>query len=159
MIFTVLLIVLLHSSKLVASPLQRSLIQRRQLLDGTAKSDGVAPKQPGISSSTNSDLKTSISFVFSTSQTMLTTTKGTTTALTMLNEKIDERSMKETSNSNSKSKAGLITAIAAPTGLLGIVGTVIGAFLYKKNQSNSSSNSNSRGFLNQILNFTGNSIL
>lgn len=141
MILTSLSLLLLHSSTLLSSPLHRSLIQRRQLLDGIARSGGVAPKPPG-SSASDSSFQPSSSLPWLTSFT-------TTTMMVLLNDKADERSMKETNESQSKSKAGLIAAIAAPTGILGIVGAAIGAFLYKKNQSNSSNNA---GFLSQFFN-------
>ena len=130
----IFVILLLHSSNILCSSLHSLLIHRRQLLDGTAKSGGVAPKPPGSDSSINSH---------SSARSHLSTSIS-------VNEKADERSVKETVQSKSSSKAGLIAAIAAPTGILGVIGAAVGAFFLKKNQS-SSSTSNVGGMVSRFL--------
>ena len=118
----IVLVVLIYSSNIVRSSLHSVLIHRRQLLDGTAKSGGVAPKPRDGDSSVG---------LFSSARPPLLSTSD------FVHEKLDQRSVKETAQPKSSSKAGLIAAIAAPTGILGIVGAAVGAFLFKKNQSNS----------------------
>ena len=120
--FLLLLIVLIDVSQTVSYNRSKLQIKRRQLLDGTAKSGGVAPKPPG-------DLSVPMSSI--NVPTSLSST------IRLVPATIEERSIKEATNTQSKSKSGLIAAIAAPTGILGIIGALIGAFVYKKNNLNS----------------------
>jgi uncharacterized membrane protein YeaQ/YmgE (transglycosylase-associated protein family) len=77
-----------------------------------------------------------------------------TTIPTMLaSDLAEDRSIKETVSPNSSSKSGLIAAILAPTGILGLIGAAVGAFLYKKNQTDSTSENT--GFFSRF--FSGNS--
>jgi hypothetical protein len=120
-------------------------------LDGTAKSGGVAPKPPG---SDNVFSNNPVSFL--TQQTTIQQMFSmSSTATTMrISELVEDHSSQDKASSDSISKGGLIASILAPTGILGVIGGVVGAFLYKKNQTNSSTNDN-RGFLSQF--FSGNS--
>jgi hypothetical protein len=127
--------------------LLKSLIQRRQILDGTAKSGGVAPKPPGSDQVFSRNPVSSLS----TANQMF----SITTISTMLaSDLAEDRSIKETVSPNSSSKSGLIAAILAPTGILGLIGAAVGAFLYKKNQTNSTTSENT-GFFSRF--FSGNS--
>jgi hypothetical protein len=130
------------------TPLFKSLIQRRQLLDGTAKSGGVAPKPPGSDHVFSNNPITSLTQRTTNNQIFPTTT---TTTQIIINESAGDRSIKDTASSNSISKAGLIASIVAPTGILGVIGAAIGAFFYKKNQP---TNDNG-GFFSNL--FSGNS--
>ncbi|CAF1189868.1 unnamed protein product [Adineta steineri] len=122
--------------------LRKSLIQRRQLLDGTAKSDGVAPKPPGSDNFFNNNIITSL-----TQQTTIHYTYSTTSKL-IKDELANDRSIKDQTSSQSSSKAGLIASIVAPTGILGVIGAAVGAYFFKKNQTNSSTNENGGFFSN-----------
>ncbi|CAF3820018.1 unnamed protein product [Rotaria sordida] len=135
--------------------LLKSLIQRRQLLDGTAKNDGVSPKPPGSDSSFNQNF---ISYL--TQQTILNHIFPTITTTTIIikNDLVDDRSIKDTSSSNSKSKASLIASILAPTGILGLIGSIIGILFYKNNQTNSSIN-DTKGFFSKFFNKNSNGII
>ena len=131
--------------------LLKSLIQRRQLLDGTAKSGGVAPKPPGSDQVFSRNSVTGLSQQTTTARQMLSVT---TSSMTPVSGSAEDRSIKDTVSSNSSSKSGLIASILAPTGILGLVGAVVGAFLYKKNHTNSTTNENT-GFFSRF--FSGNS--
>jgi len=131
------------------TPVLKSLIQRRQILDGTAKSGGVAPKPPG---SDHVFSNNPISFI--TQRSTIQQIFSMTVTTTKTNELSEDRSIKDTASSNSSSKSSLIASILAPTGILGLIGAAVGAFLYKKNQTNSSTNDN-RGIFSQF--FSGNS--
>jgi len=132
------------------TPLLKSLIQRRQLLDGTAKSGGVAPKPPGSDHVFSNNPVSSLTQRLTIEQ--ILSTSATTRKINEVTE--EDRSIKNTASSNSSSKSSLIASILAPTGILGLIGAAVGAFFYKKNQTNSSTNDN-RGFLSQF--FSGNS--
>jgi hypothetical protein len=137
------------------TPLLKSLIQRRQILDGTAKSGGVAPKPPGSDHVFNNN-PVSFSSPQPTSNQIFPMLTTTTTII--INELEEDRSIKETASTNSSSKSGLLASILAPTGILGLVGAVVGAFLYKKNQTNSATNDNT-GFLNNFFSRNSNAII
>ena len=139
----VYLLLAIYPSIVLTSPLYRSFIQRRQLLDGTAKSGGVAPKPPGSDKSFNNNAAVTSSHSPMTSATT-----------SLANGNLQDRAVKDTVSPTSKSKAGLIASIVAPTGILGIIGSVVGAFLYKKNQAGSTTSS-AGGFLSSL--FSGNS--
>lgn len=149
-----LFILIVYSSTDQNAPIKtlllKSLIQRRQLLDGTAKSGGVAPKPPGSDHVFSRNPVTSLS-QRSTANQMLSVT---TSSMMLVSDLAEDRSIKDTVSSNSSSKAGLIASIVAPTGILGLIGAVVGAFLYKKNQTNSTTNENT-GFFSRF--FSGNS--
>jgi hypothetical protein len=135
----------------IKSLLLKSLIQRRQLLDGTAKSGGVAPKPPGSDHVFSRNPVTGLSQQ-STAKQMLSIT--TSSMMPVSDSAAEDRSIKDTVSSDSSSKSGLIASILAPTGILGLVGVVVSAFLYKKNQTNSTTNENT-GFFSRF--FSGNS--
>ena len=135
--------------------LLKSLIQRRQILDGTAKSGGVAPKPPGSDQVFNQN-QFSNPTTIQPGQTHLTgsiavTTTTTTTTRKSYDDESDERSIKDTVSSNSSSTGGLIASILAPTGIVGIVGAVVGALLYKKNHTNSSTSNGITGFFSHLF--------
>lgn len=134
------------------TPLLNSLIQRRQILDGTAKSGGVAPKPPGSDHVFDQHPVSSVSQV----STMIPMSSITTTATTAIRirEAEEDRSIKETLSSNSSSKSNLLASILAPTGVLGLLGLAVSAFLYKKNQTNSVNS----GFLSNFFNRNTNAI-
>jgi hypothetical protein len=132
------------------TPLLKSLIHRRQLLDGTAKSGGVAPKPPGSDNVFSNNPMSSL-----TQQSTMQQIFSSSATTRKINEVTEEdRSIKDTASTDSSSKSSLLASILAPTGILGLIGAAVGAFLYKKNQTNSSTNDN-RGFLSQF--FSGNS--
>ncbi|CAF0848405.1 unnamed protein product [Adineta ricciae] len=126
-------------------------IQRRQLLDGTAKNDGVAPKPPGSDNVFENNIITALTTRKTEHKLVSTTTKQNA------NEFANDRSNKETVTSNSSSNASLIASIVAPTGILGIIGAAVGAFFYKKNQTNSSSY-DIRGFFNNLFSANSNAV-
>ena len=150
LIIILLFLLLIHSSIELNSPLFKSLIQRRQILDGTAKSGGVAPKPPGSDNAFSNNAVTSL-----TQQSTLTSQLLTTTTTKINNELAEDRSIKDTASSKASSKAGLIASIVAPTGILGLIGAAVGAFFFKKNQTNSAAANDTRGFFNNF--FSGNS--
>ncbi|CAF4025581.1 unnamed protein product [Rotaria magnacalcarata] len=135
----------------------RSLIQKRQILDGTAKSGGVAPKPPGSDSGSSHTIVSSSS---STQQSPIHPrfSSTLTTTILMRNDLAQDRSVKDTISSNSNSKTGLIASILAPTGIVGVIGAVIGTLFYKKNQNNSLANE-AQGFLSRIFNRNSNEII
>jgi hypothetical protein len=149
----ILFFLIIHSSTQLNSHfkklLVKSLIQRRQVLDGTAKSGGVAPKPPGSDNVFSNDGVTSLTQKSTTDNRLSMTTK-----IIINNESADDRSIKDTVSTTSSSKAGLIASIVAPTGILGLIGAAVGAFFFKKNQTNSSTN-DATGFLSKL--FSGNS--
>lgn len=153
-----LLLIIVYSSIGINSPLKislfKSLIQRRQLLDGTAKSGGVAPKPPGSDNVFSNNPVSSLTQLSTIQQIFSTQSSATTTSSMIINEVAEDRSIKDTASSNSSSKSSLLASILAPTGILGVIGAAVGAFLYKKNQTNSSTNDNG-GFLSKF--FSGNS--
>lgn len=144
-IVAILLFILIFDSSIsLQTRLLKSLIQRRQILDGTAKSDGVASKSPG------SD------HVFD-QHSVSTLSQGSTIANTTsvrIRDAGEDRSIKQTLSSNSSSKSNILASILAPTGVLGLLGLVVSAFLYKKNQTNSTNS----GFLSHFFNRNINAI-
>lgn len=154
--FSFLLII--YSTSELQTPLLKSLIQRRQLLDGTAKSGGVAPKLPGSDHVFNNNNPVSSLTQRSTIQQMLSKLSTTSTTTMRINEVAEDRSIKDTASSNSSSKSTLLASILAPTGILGLIGTAVGFFLYRKNQTNSSTNEN-LGFLSQFFNRNSNAMI
>ena len=155
MTFIIILLSLLltHSSIELNSPLFKSLIQRRQILDGTAKSDGVAPEPPGSDNAFRNNAASSLTQQSTLASPLSTTT--TTTTPKINNELTEDRSIKDTASSNASSKAGLIASIVAPTGLLGLIGAAVDNFFYKKNQTNAAAANDTAGFFNNF--FSGNS--
>ena len=141
--------VIIFASLLLLSSATR--IERRQLLDGTAKNDGVAPKPPGSDNVFRNNIVAALPTRKTEHQLVSTTTKQN------VNEFASDRSNKEKVKSNSSSNAGLIASIVAPTGILGIIGAAVGAFFYKKNQTNSSSY-DFRGFLNNLFSANSNTV-
>jgi hypothetical protein len=155
-IFFFFLLIIFPSIELnshLKSPLLKSLIQRRQILDGTAKSGGVAPKPPGSDHVFNNN-----PVAFSSPQPTSNQIFPMLTTTIIINELEEDRSIKETASTNSSSKSGLLASILAPTGILGLIGAVVGAFLYKKNQTNSATNDNT-GFLNNFFSRNSNAII
>lgn len=132
------------------SSLLKSLIHRRQILDGTARNDGVPPKPPGSDSSF-------INAIISSLTQYSSITQASTTVL-MRNNLTQARSNQDLNSSNSNSKSSLIASILAPTGIVAVIGAIVGALFYKKNQSNSFIN-DTRGLFNRIFNTNSNSIV
>lgn len=140
----ILISLLLSYSSIESSSYSKRLL-RRQILDGTAKNAGVAPKPPGSDHS----------FQQSTSYQAIPTM--TITAI-VTEESINDRSIKDKVSSNSNSKTSLIASILAPTGIVGVIGAVIGAVFYKKNQTNSSTN-NIQGLFSKFFASNSNAIV
>ncbi|CAF4532295.1 unnamed protein product, partial [Rotaria socialis] len=136
--------------------LLKSLIQKRQILNGTAKSGGVTPKPPGSDSSSSHTIISASSTQQSPIHQIFSSTL--TTTILMRNDLAQDRSVKDTILSNSNSKTGLIASILAPTGIVGVIGAVIGTLFYKKNQNNSLANG-AQGFLSRIFNRNSNEII
>ncbi|CAF4716623.1 unnamed protein product [Rotaria sp. Silwood1] len=132
--------------------LLKSLIQRRQLLDGIAKNDGVAPKPPGSDNSFNQNAISHLT------QQSIIKQIFSTTAILIKNDLVEDRSIKDTSSSNSKSKASLIASILAPTGIVGLIGSIIGILFYKNNQNNSSIN-DTKGFFSKLFSKNSNATM
>ena len=135
------------------TPLLKSLIQRRQLLDGTAKSGGVAPKPPGSDDVFDHNPVSSSSKQSTINQMLSITTTSSTATPILIRDAEEDRSIKDTMSSTSNSKSSLLASILAPTGVVGLLGAVLGAFLYKKNQTNPM-NSGTGGFFSNF--FSGN---
>jgi hypothetical protein len=110
----------------------------------------VAPKPPGSDNVFSNNVITSLTQQSTVNQIYPTVT--TTTLI--INDIVEDRSIKETASTNTQSKAGLIASIVAPTGILGVIGAAVGAFFYKKNQTNASTN-DTGGFFSNL--FSGNS--
>ncbi|CAF3990919.1 unnamed protein product [Rotaria sp. Silwood2] len=142
-----------YNSYIIKTSLLKSLIQRRQLLDGTAKNDGIAPKPPDSDISFNQN---AISHL--TQQSIINQIFSTTITIIIKNDLAEDRSIKDTSSSKSKSKASLIASILAPTGIVGLIGSIIGILFYKNNQTNSSIN-DTKGFFNKLFSKNSNAII